>query len=184
MCLLDSSLHHRALSTIEGGERRGRPDIAHLCLLLALDSLPSRRGKLRTYLHTRNNMVIELDPSVRLPRNCNRFAGLMEQALLNGSISADGRQLISVHKEELSHLLHRLGGSTYVLDDSGKRFTSIEMLRGSNIVIGGFPHGSYLSALPPDAPRISISDETLMAWTAAAIVLTGITGPEDYFLRA
>jgi rRNA small subunit pseudouridine methyltransferase Nep1 len=33
--LLDRSLHHHAMKSLDGAERRGRPDIIHFCLLEA-----------------------------------------------------------------------------------------------------------------------------------------------------
>ena len=45
--LLDSNFHHNALKGIEDGERRGRPDIAHVFLLVALESIANKRGLIK-----------------------------------------------------------------------------------------------------------------------------------------
>jgi rRNA small subunit pseudouridine methyltransferase Nep1 len=60
-------------------ERQGRPDIIHLTLLGALGSPLNLEGLLRVYVHTYNNHIITFKPEIRLPRNFNRFIGLMEQ---------------------------------------------------------------------------------------------------------
>ena len=60
--LLDSSFHHAALEKVPEGERRGRPDIAHIVLVVALDSILNLEGGLRLFIHTRNDEVIQFAP--------------------------------------------------------------------------------------------------------------------------
>ncbi|MEO2151558.1 MAG: 16S rRNA methyltransferase, partial [Thermococcus sp.] len=48
--ILEGSYHHAALRKLEDGERRGRPDIVHICLLNALESIANKEGKLRVYV--------------------------------------------------------------------------------------------------------------------------------------
>lgn len=54
-----------------------RPDITHQCLLMLLDSPLNRAGLLQVYIHTCNNVLIEVNPQTRIPRTFKRFAGLM-----------------------------------------------------------------------------------------------------------
>lgn len=54
-----------------------RPDIAHQCLLMLFDSPLNRAGLLQVYVHTSNNVLIEINPQTRIPRTFKRFAGLM-----------------------------------------------------------------------------------------------------------
>lgn len=54
-----------------------RPDIAHQCLLMLFDSPLNRAGLLQVYIHTENNVLIEINPQTRIPRTFKRFAGLM-----------------------------------------------------------------------------------------------------------
>lgn len=62
-----------------------RPDITHQCLLMLLDSPLNRAGLLQVYIHTSNNVLIEVNPQTRIPRTFKRFAGLMGKLfLLNG----------------------------------------------------------------------------------------------------
>ena len=52
-----------------------RPDILHQCLLMLLDSPLNRAGFLQVYIHTANNVLIEVNPQTRIPRTFPRFAG-------------------------------------------------------------------------------------------------------------
>ncbi|XP_025421286.1 ribosomal RNA small subunit methyltransferase NEP1 isoform X2 [Sipha flava] len=54
-----------------------RPDITHQCLLMLFDSPLNRAGLLQVYIHTENNVLIEINPQTRIPRTFKRFAGLM-----------------------------------------------------------------------------------------------------------
>jgi len=73
--VLDLSYHHSAIKAAERRDpsedflKRGRPDIAFHVLLSALGSPLNLEGLLRTYVHTIEDKVIEVDPQVRVPRN-------------------------------------------------------------------------------------------------------------------
>jgi len=54
-----------------------RPDITHQCLLALLDSPLNKAGHLQVYIHTNQNVLIEINPSIRIPRTFRRFCGLM-----------------------------------------------------------------------------------------------------------
>eukprot|EP01135_Chromosphaera_perkinsii_P008443 Nk52_evm11s1360 gene=Nk52_evmTU11s1360 len=58
-----------------------RPDITHQCLLNLLDSPLNRAGLLQIYMHTEENVLIEINPHTRIPRTYKRFAALMVQLL-------------------------------------------------------------------------------------------------------
>ena len=69
---------HRHLLVKHGREvAESRPDITHQCLLALLDSPLNKAGLLQVYLRTTKNVLIELNPHVRIPRTFKRFAGLM-----------------------------------------------------------------------------------------------------------
>lgn len=44
---------------------------------MLLDSPLNRAGLLQVYIHTNNNVLIEVNPQTRIPRTFKRFAGLM-----------------------------------------------------------------------------------------------------------
>lgn len=47
------------------------------CLLTLLDSPLNKAGLLQVYIHTAKGTLIEVNPSVRIPRTFKRFSGLM-----------------------------------------------------------------------------------------------------------
>merc|ERR1740121_2550995 len=65
-----------------------RPDITHQCLMALLDSPLNKAGKLLIYLHTAQNVLIEVHPSLRVPRTFKRFAGLCVELLQRHKIRA------------------------------------------------------------------------------------------------
>src|SRR3989442_15968642 len=61
--ILDQSYHHSAILRLgKSGIGRGRPDIVHFCLLLALGSPLNLDNQLTCFVHTRDDQVITIDP--------------------------------------------------------------------------------------------------------------------------
>ncbi|KAF2671806.1 nucleolar essential protein 1 [Microthyrium microscopicum] len=79
--LLNSDEHIGIMRKMGRDISEARPDITHQCLLTLLDSPVNKAGKLQIYIHTAKNVLIEVNPTVRLPRTFKRFAGLMVQLL-------------------------------------------------------------------------------------------------------
>jgi rRNA small subunit pseudouridine methyltransferase Nep1 len=71
-----------------------RPDILHRCLLALLDSPLNKAGHLQVYIETCKNVLIEVNPKVRIPRTFRRFAGLMVQLLHKLKIRASNTSQI------------------------------------------------------------------------------------------
>ena len=66
-----------------------RPDIAHQALLALLDSPLAKAGKIKAlYVTTAKNVVVRINPAVRLPRTFKRFCGLFSQLLQKLSVRA------------------------------------------------------------------------------------------------
>ena len=63
-----------------------RPDIVHQCLLMLFDSPLNRAGRLQVYVHTKKNVLIQIDPETRLPRTVKRFSSLMGIIRINESL--------------------------------------------------------------------------------------------------
>merc|ERR1712039_336222 len=57
-------------------------------LMALLDSPLNKAGKLLIYLHTSQNVLIEIHPSLRVPRTFKRFAGLAVELLQKQKIRA------------------------------------------------------------------------------------------------
>jgi rRNA small subunit pseudouridine methyltransferase Nep1 len=65
-----------------------RPDITHQCMLTLLDSPLNKAGHLKLYIHTKDNVLIDVNSQIRIPRTFKRFSGLMVQLLQKMSIKA------------------------------------------------------------------------------------------------
>lgn len=80
---------HQSLLKKKGRDiSEARPDITHQCLLSLLDSPINKAGRLQVYIHTAKGVLIEVNPSVRIPRTFKRFSGLMVQLLHKLSIKS------------------------------------------------------------------------------------------------
>jgi rRNA small subunit pseudouridine methyltransferase Nep1 len=164
--LLDSNMDHVPMRRLVDGDRRGRPDIAHLCLLVALDSISSREGDLLVYVHTREDVILTFDPGTRLPRVQGRFYGILEKILT----SETGTDLIGYDKMNLAGLCLKIAPDiTLALTPSGKRSSLAEEMSGKEHVlsiIGGFPRGEFKSPVESLADAtISCYPDSLNAWT-------------------
>jgi rRNA small subunit pseudouridine methyltransferase Nep1 len=60
-----------------GSRRLGEDTRSRQCLLTLLDSPLNKAGLLQVYIHTAKGVLIEVNPSVRIPRTFKRFSGLM-----------------------------------------------------------------------------------------------------------
>ena len=84
--LLNCDDHQGILKKMGRDISEARPDITHQCLLTLLDSPINKAGKLQVYIHTSRGVLIEVNPTVRIPRTFKRFSGLMVQLLHKLSI--------------------------------------------------------------------------------------------------
>ena len=174
--LLESSLHHPALRKFPEGERRGRPDIAHIVLVVALDSILNLEGGLRIFVHTRNDEAIQFAPETRIPKNYTRFVGLMEDLFEKGEVPEENPLIRMDRDVTLAQLLAKLGGEAWAFAEDGE---PLDLRSGfprheENLiaVIGGFPHGGFRSPVSTLCTRVvSIHPKPLKAWTTAAEVL-------------
>jgi rRNA small subunit pseudouridine methyltransferase Nep1 len=146
--LLNADSHARALKRHDRDLNDARPDIVHQCLLHLLDSPLNKAGKLQVYVHTKRNVLIEINPQTRIPRTFRRFAGLMVQLLHKRSIRAvDGpKHLLRVIKNPAtSHLptgAPKIGlSSTAKLVDVDQFVGKLDADRPYVFVIGAFAHG-------------------------------------------
>lgn len=73
-------------------------------MLTLLDSPINKAGKLQIYIHTQKNVLIEVSPSVRIPRTFKRFAGLIVQLLHRLSIrsTTSEEKLLNVIKNPIT----------------------------------------------------------------------------------
>jgi len=179
LILLDRSYHHFAMKSLKESEKRGRPDIVHFALLEALGSPLNKEGLLQVYVHTINDYVITVNPEARLPRNYNRFIGLMEQLFESERVPSMGQTLIKLERKTLPELLHEIQ-SDYVLAFSRKglpktlKETVSKLLpkKRPAVIIGGFPHGHFSETITRLASEVvCIDSDKLETWTLTSRVI-------------
>jgi len=102
--LLNCDDHQGFLKKTGRDFSEARPDITHQCLLTLLDSPINKAGKLQVYIQTSKGVLIEVNPSVRIPRTFKRFSGLMVQLLHKLSIRSINSQdkLLKVIKNPIT----------------------------------------------------------------------------------
>jgi len=102
--LLNSDEHIGIMRKMNRDISDARPDITHQCLLTLLDSPVNKAGKLQIYIATAKGVLIEVSPTVRIPRTFKRFAGLMVQLLHRLSIRSTNSQekLLKVIKNPIT----------------------------------------------------------------------------------
>lgn len=87
--LLNSEDHRSQLVKNGRDVSSARPDISHQCLMMLLDSPLNRAGMLQVYLHTEKNVLIEVNPHIRIPRTFKRFCGLIGKKNCACNVSQD-----------------------------------------------------------------------------------------------
>ncbi len=174
--LLDKSFHYNAMSKLENKEKRGRPDIVHVTLLNLLGSPLNKEGKLRVFIHTINDLVIFIDPKMKVPRNYHRFVGLMEQLLDVGKVPPDAEEpLMYVKNMTLKRLVknHLKKKGIILMSEDGELVSPDQVAETAlkedlPVVIGGFPHGDYnLEAHLLAKHKFSIYPSSLDTWVVA-----------------
>ncbi len=193
--ILNRSYHHYAMRNLDQNEKRGRPDIVHFTLLEALGSPLNREGLLKVYVHTRNDFVISVNSEARLPRNCERFFGLLEQLFEKGIVPSEGQTLLRLERKTLPELLEKIGpdfvtafsrkGKPNTLEKAIAKLSSKEK---PAVIIGGFPHGHFSKTTIRLAEEVVCVDPKMLeAWTLASRVIydyeRGISLPEKRLTR-
>ena len=178
MTILDDNFHHLAIRKSfpdsPQEQRRGRPDIVHFNMVYILDSIANLQGKVRMFIHTRNNQVITVNPATRIPRSYARFVGVMEKLLFEGKVtSEEGADLLEVEDDiTLPELLKRLRPAKVVgFSVTGGKEELGALLEGdTTAVVGGFSKGDFISKFTPDV-WVSVYPEELMSWTVVAEIM-------------
>jgi rRNA small subunit pseudouridine methyltransferase Nep1 len=178
--LLDSSVHHEAMRQLRESERRGRPDLAHFSLLLALDSALNKSDKLRVVVHTRNDERIAIHPDTRLMRNYPRFVGLMETLFRDGATPKNDPLLILESGWDLKRVIaHHRSGPVVCFTEGGTPIEPGSWMESKvaggedlTIVLGCFPHGDFhIPAAELADEVVGLGGETLSVWTVEMEVL-------------
>ncbi len=170
--LLDSNFMHAAIERYFPSEsnRRGRPDIVYHFLEVAMESILNKKGEMRVWIHTRNNLIVELNPEVRLPKSYNRFVGLMEDLFDKGQIMGPDGFLLRLHDGDFKTLLELSGHSKPVILSPKGTKTNIRKVfdvsgKDTSVIIGGFSEGDFRSPVYDLGHGYSIFDEELTIWS-------------------
>ena len=181
--ILDASHHHPAFGKLPESERRGRPDLTHFFLMLCMDSDLTAEGKLRVFVHTRNNHVIAINPETRLPPHYPRFVGLIESLYEQRVVPSRENALLELRNDvTLDMLVNALKpDQVMVLSASGEQTDLAEAFAPSKaeriaVIIGGFPKGDFRSDLSKlKHTKISLGPRMQKVWTVTSKVLCAIT---------
>jgi rRNA small subunit pseudouridine methyltransferase Nep1 len=144
-----------------------------------------KESLLSVHLHLQDGQIIEVKPDVRLPRNYDRFVGLMEQLLLKGRVPPQGDSLLHIRETSLEELLLQLKSEsdkavTLLAIEGGKQ-TSTENLRNLLppdpsvpviVGVGAFPHGDLSEeTVSMFDTHLELDREVMMAWHVCAVLL-------------
>eukprot|EP00792_Barthelona_sp_PAP020_P005397 TRINITY_DN2633_c0_g1_i1.p1 TRINITY_DN2633_c0_g1~~TRINITY_DN2633_c0_g1_i1.p1 ORF type:complete len:226 (+),score=64.34 TRINITY_DN2633_c0_g1_i1:805-1482(+) len=117
------------------------PHILFDSLKTLLDSPLNKAGLLKVYIHTYNDLYIDVNSDIRLPRTYPRFAGLIVQLLLKKKIvTEDGKTLMRILKKPILSKLP---------SNSIKISTSFHAENVHNI-------NQYVLTLPERSPQVFI----------------------------
>jgi rRNA small subunit pseudouridine methyltransferase Nep1 len=177
--IFDKSIHSFLINDPKGYEKRGRPDLVHISLLSILGTPLCKTGRLKLFVHTANDLIIQIDPNVRLPRNYTRFVGLMSQLFETGQVPPKGSSLLSIREMTLKELIEEIKPKyTILFSETGKEIELMKFMSRAveynplAIIVGGFPHGKFSKETYQCANEIvAISDTTLDAHIVVSRVI-------------
>lgn len=177
--LLDRSLHHAAMLKLENNLKRGRPDITHFVLLEALGSPLNKAGSLRVFIHTCKDYVITVNVEARLPKNYNRFVGLIEQLFQQQKVPVEGKPLLTLEQKTLSQLIREIKPD-YILGFSKKGVPKtmenavLELGPKQNpaVIVGGFAHDHFSKTTSHLLDEtVCVDYEMLETWTITSRII-------------
>ncbi len=175
--ILDQNYHFAAMQKLgRAGLRRGRPDIAHFCLLLALGSPLNMHGDLRCYVHTMGDRIIKVDPKARLPRSTDRWVSLLEQLYEEKVVPPVGPALLTLLQGNMGNLLDELNSDIVVALTTEGELKPMEIVarrlaehKRPVLLVGGFPEGHFsIRTLERVNESYRIDRRRLEAWTVIA----------------
>jgi rRNA small subunit pseudouridine methyltransferase Nep1 len=187
--LLDSSYHYIPMKKIQNSKKRGRPDIIYLCLMNLVEStfVLKNPDLVEIYVHTIKNEIIKIETNVKLPRNYERFKGLMVQLFEKRIIEFKGTSLLKILEDEnLQSLLKNIKPENrFLFSSKGVSIDLIKKFKEKSyenlaFIIGAFPYGKIsqqINSLTNNV--ISIYPDSLNAW----IVLNKILNLREFTIN-
>lgn len=146
--LLDNSWHFAAMKGIKNEIKRGRPDLVHFSLLEATTIPLYLKNKIKVYIHTINDQVIQIGENVHIPKSYHRFEGLIEKLFLEKIIRSNDNILLEIKEKSFSELINEIKPSTVIGFSTKGELSSFEKISSeisdnACIVIGGFQKGHF-----------------------------------------
>ncbi len=186
--ILDKSLHYNAMSSLSLKWKRGRPDILHICLLIASDTPLVYEGSIELFFHILDGRVFKIRGGTRIPKHFERFKGVMADLLRNNKVPPISLEpLIFKVADNLEEFIGR-EGKLILLWEKGEPATMDnivrEALRENAIIgIGAFPHGDFEESTIKYAYRkySVMSGRQLTAWGVTSRLICAI---EDIISKA
>ncbi len=138
--ILDISLHYHAMKRLKDWQKRGRPDIVHMAMIMIL----SEREILGDfYIHTYDSKIIKVDRKMNPPKNYNRFIGLMEQLLKFSKVPPNSsKPLMEILNVKLPEIVKKY--KPVLLSEDGDKIDP-KYLCNDNLLlgIGAYQHGDF-----------------------------------------
>ncbi len=176
-CLLNASELGQAMLGLKDGSVRGKPEVIHACLLVALESIAFRQGNINVFVHTRNDKVLRFNQKFRVPRSFKNFISNMEGLFENKQIPPEGEAGVTLEDKTLKNLIKELRPSKIIILSRNGRKSAYKTLinkikRGSPLVIvGGFSDRDFSNrTLSLADETLRLDDSQLMAWTVVGML--------------
>ena len=191
--MFDMGYHSNFVKNLPDLEKRGRPDIVHFALLSCFGSILAREQRLEVIIHTYGDRVIELDSEIRLPKNVDRFNGLILQLFKDKKIPSEtSKPLMRMIEKTLPDLMKELRTKHDLIVEfsvKGEQLSSTDysklIFNATNplLIFGAFPHGE-ISNLPDDSldKKIGIYGEGLDLFAVISQILASQHMTEEEFL--
>lgn len=165
--------HYKIIKSMKKKIEEFRPDIIHQCLLNLFDSPLNKIGLLQVYIHTNKNILIKINPKMRIPRTFKRFSGLFSQLLLKNEIkvSDSNELLMKVINSNIDNIIDKKtpkilitgNGRLIDIDIYSKNLNNIRMENKNSIcfIISTNPKGDIDPLIKNNDDNISLSSFNL-----------------------
>ncbi len=145
--MLDRSFHHSSMAKLRDGEKRGRPDLVHVALLSATGAPLFLEGRMKVYVHTVQDVVLEIGEGTRIPKSYFRFRGLAEKLLAEEPQEGLVRTLHAGMPELVKTVISADAVVGFSTQGRQTRLEEVaEMVAHAKrpcVLVGGFPHGHF-----------------------------------------
>lgn len=186
--LLDGAIHGSLIQELEYADKRGRPDIIHHSLMNICYSPAFKNGRVQVYIHTRNNLCIQIPPNWRIPVNYNRFCGLFSQLFIHQRVPLSGIPILTINPQcTVKKLLNHFEGRDIYLCERMKekeeqinvkqKLLDLNPSSSAVFLIGGFQQGepdfySFLSdELKKTIVFLSLYEDIVPTWVVSSKII-------------